>query len=365
VPTAAGTRTSTERGRAERSISRRPFRLTPRMSRHGRSVAEPASTSAAGMNLERHEVRLSLCPSNNSSRVRMTSLGEADIMSNSWIAGRVRVLSIYADNALYPRLGMTLGVTLNDLSNTRMGGPSGPSIEWHGVTGELRLGDGGSAIGLLAELSPRRPIRPTSFTSESQVRIVCELDPWRLEVIERHRNGAALNLWLELWPRLITTEGPADGIVQSLRLSIPREAWLDFLGKVAGSQFDVLEIRYSPREAEHFQRAIARTREARAQISAGEYDSAVAECRKVLEALKHELKEEGQPDPFQPLFEQRTDPRRAKEYLGIISRIKQLSGFVHHDFGTSLTYSRAEAQFLLRTTESILALVGNLTVTNK
>jgi hypothetical protein len=295
----------------------------------------------------------------------MTSLGEADIMSNSWIAGRVRVLGIHADNALYPRLGMTLGVTLNDLSNTRMGGPPGPIIEWHGVSGELRLGEGGSAVGLLTELTPRRPIRPSSFTSESQVRVVCELDPWRLEVIERHRNGAALNLWLELWPRLNSTDGPVDGVVRSFRLSISREAWLDFLGRVAGSEFDVLEVRYSPREAEHFKRALARTREARTQISAGEYDTAVAECRKVLEALKHEIKEEGQSDPFLPLFEQRTDPRRAKEYLGIISRIKQLSGFVHHDFGTSLTYSRAEAQFLLRVTESILALVGNLTATSK
>jgi hypothetical protein len=290
----------------------------------------------------------------------MASLGEADINANAWIAGKVRVLNIHADNALYPRLGMTLGITLNDLASTRFGGTPGPVIEWHGVSGELRLGEGGGAVGLLTELNPRRPIRPTSFNSESQVRIVCELDPWRLEVIERHRNGKALNLWVELWPRLISEEGPIDGNVRSLRLSIPREVWLEFLGKVGGSQFDVLEIQYTAREAERFQRAIARTREARTQIAAGEYDSAVAECRKVLEALTHELKIEGEKDPLTPLLEQRTDARRAKEYSGIISRIKQLSGFVHHDFGTSLTYTRAEAQFILRTTESLVAFIGAL-----
>lgn len=294
----------------------------------------------------------------------MTSLGEEDISSNSWVAGRVRVLNIYADSALYPRLGMTLGIVLNDLTASR-GGNAGPLVEWHGVTGELRLSEQGNAIGLLSELNPRRPIRPSTFNSESQVRLTCELDPWRLEVIERHRNGAPPNLWVELWPKLISSDGPTDGSIRSFRLSIPREQWLEFLGKVASSQFDVLEIRYSASEAERFQRAIARTREARGQISAGEYDAAVAECRKVLEALTHELKQEGERDPLIPLFEQRTDARRAKEYLGIIARIKQLSGFVHHDFGTPLTYTRAEAQFLLRTTESVLSLVGALTAPGK
>lgn len=295
----------------------------------------------------------------------MASLGEGDINSSSWIVGRVRVLNISADNALYPRLAMTLGISLNDLTAAGFGGPPGPAIEWHGVAGELRLTETSGAIGLLTELNQRRPIRPSSFNSESQVRLVCELDPWRLEVIERHRNGATPNLWIELWPRLISSEGPIDGGVRPFRLSVPREQWLEFLGRVAGSQFDVLEIQYTAREAERFKRAVARTREAHAHISAGEYDSAVAECRKVLEALKHELKEEGESDPLTPLFEQRTDARRAKEYLGIISRIKQLSGFVHHDFGTALTYSRAEAQFLLRTTESILSLVGTLSVPSK
>jgi hypothetical protein len=295
----------------------------------------------------------------------MTSLGEADINANSWIVGRVRVLNIYADNALYPRLGLTLGITLNDLATSRFGSNPGPVFEWHGVAGELRLSETGGAIGLLSELSQKRPIRPSTFNSESQVRVICELDPWRLEVIERHRNGTTPTLWIELWPKLMSDEGPTEGNIRLFRLSVPREQWLDFLGKVAGSQFDVLEIQYSAREAERFKRAVARTREARAQISAGEYDSAVAECRKVLEALKHELREEGESDPLTPLFEQRTDVRRAKEYLGIISRIKQLSGFVHHDFGSALTYSRAEAQFVLRTTESILSLVGALTASDK
>jgi hypothetical protein len=290
----------------------------------------------------------------------MSSLGESRISVNSWMAGKVRVLNIFPDAALYPRLGMTLGVILNDLTSRGPDGISGPVYEWHGVSGELRLAQNSAAIGLLFELKPTRPFGPTSSVYEEQIRLVCELDSLRLEAIERNRNGQPPHVWVELWPRLVSDRRSEVATVQSFRLEISREQWLEFLTAVGGSEFDVLEIRYTAREAERFKRAIARTRDARLQIANGEYDSAVAECRKVLEALAHEVKEEGQKDPLTPLFEKRTDERRAKEYAGIVSRIKQLSGFVHHDFGKPLTYTRAEAQFVLRTTESLLAFVGAL-----
>lgn len=290
----------------------------------------------------------------------MASLGESDLMIGSWIGGRVRVLNIFPDGALYPRMGITLGVVLNDLTGRQSGGGDGPAFEWRGVSGELRLSEHGAAVGLIRQHERSRILRPSPYHNEHHLRIVCELDPWRLEVIERHRSGSSPRFWIELWPTLIAEGSHLEGSVRAFSFDVPREQWLEFVSKVAGSQFDVLEIQYTAREAERFQRAIARTREARAQINNGEYDSAVAECRKVIEALTHELKEEGADDPLRVLFETRTDARRAKEYQGIISRIKQLSGFVHHDFGAPLTYSRAEAQFVLRTTESVLALIGAL-----
>lgn len=292
----------------------------------------------------------------------MASLGEADLTVGTWIAGRIRVLNIHPDAALYPRLGIVLGVTLNDIgSRSPSEGSSAVEYEWRDVAGELRLSEVGNAVGLVTWAERKRPLQPTRYVHEHQVRLVCELDPWRLEVLERHRNGSAPSLWLQLWPTLLNGTEFLNADARVIRMDIPREQWLEFLARVRGSQFDVLEIQYTAQEAERFQRAISRTREARAQIAGGEYDAAVAECRKVLEALGHELKEEGQKEPLRNLFEQRTDPRRAHEYLGIVSRIKQLSGFVHHDFGVPLTYTRAEAQFVLRTTESVLSLVGALT----
>jgi hypothetical protein len=99
--------------------------------------------------------------------------------------------------------------------------------------------------------------------------------------------------------------------------------------------------------------------EARRHIAEGDPDGAVALCRNAIDALKHEL-EPIDKDPIKGLLEARTDPHSAKEYLGIVSRLRQLSGFAHHEFGEPVRYSRAEAQFVVRTTEALLALLGRL-----
>ena len=46
--------------------------------------------------------------------------------------------------------------------------------------------------------------------------------------------------------------------------------------------------------------------------------------------------------------------------IGVISRIKQLAAFANHELGTPLTYSRHEALLVVRATEGILSLVGDL-----
>lgn len=285
----------------------------------------------------------------------MSRFGETQFSISNYSVGKVWVRDIYSDSAIYPRLVIAVGLTLGEIQTSN----GTVEYEMRDISGELRIAEG--VVGLLTWAEGKRPCRP-SKGYEHELRLVCELDPWRLEVLERYRNGAVPKFSMRLWPVILSGTEHLNVNSQQLQFEVPRERWLEFLSASAGRKFEVLEIQYSEKEAERFSRAIARTREAHKHIDHGEFDSAVAACRKVVEAFGHELKEEGEAEPLRSLFEKRTDERRAKEYLGIISKLKQLGGFAHHDFGSPLTYSRAEAQFVLRVTESLLSMVGALTV---
>jgi len=44
----------------------------------------------------------------------MASLGEADLQVSSTIVGKIRALNILRESALFPRLGILVGVTLHE-----------------------------------------------------------------------------------------------------------------------------------------------------------------------------------------------------------------------------------------------------------
>lgn len=294
----------------------------------------------------------------------MSSLGEIEILVSSTIIGRIRTLRIFADSALFPRLGIDVGVTLYTQEDkpSLLIKPLPADLQLRDASGELRLTENADAVGPVVWSGHRRYVCASSHGSESQIKFTCDLDFWRLDQIERRRAGASPQLWLQIWPILVAGGEILDSDVRPIRMSVPREQWLDFYSRVGGTQYEVLEIRYSPKAAEQFQRALARTRDARAKIAEGEYDQAVALCRNVIEALIKELRpSDASDDPLRALFTIRTDERRAKEYSAIVSRLKQLASFAHHEFGEPITYSREEAAFIVRLTESLLSFVGHLT----
>lgn len=68
--------------------------------------------------------------------------------------------------------------------------------------GDLRLREKGPSIGTVQWIGMRREVRALPYPSESQLQLACDLDPWTLERLEKHRDGQDLTLWIELWPRL-------------------------------------------------------------------------------------------------------------------------------------------------------------------
>ena len=149
-----------------------------------------------------------------------------------------------------------------------------------------------------------------------------------------------------------------NGQIPGFRLQIPRETWLEFLRRSGSSEFEVVEIQYGPGEREYFKRGVAYVKEAREKLAAGEYDEAVSVCRKVIEAAGHEAIPGGA-DALKQLFVRAAGEKRGTEYGGVLSKVKQLGAFAHHDFGSAMTFSRAEAQFVVRVTESLLSLAAN------
>ena len=126
----------------------------------------------------------------------MTSLGEGEIQISSTIVGKARVLNIFADSAVFPRLGLTIGVTLYERPEATAG------LEMRDAEGELRLSERGDAVGAVQWAGARRFVRASNYGSENQLRFVCDLDHWRLEQVERRRAGAAPTFWLAIWPSL-------------------------------------------------------------------------------------------------------------------------------------------------------------------
>jgi len=185
----------------------------------------------------------------------MASLGEADLQVSSTIVGKIRALNIFPESALFPRLGILVGVTLHERpeasfpNRATQGTLPLTDYEMRDASGELRLSEHGDVVGRVFWAGPRRFVRSTSYGDESQLRFVCDLDPWCLEQIERRRDGAPPRFWLQIWPILVKQKEFLDGDVRAFEMRIPREQWLEFYGKAGGASFDVLEIKYPSGQA--------------------------------------------------------------------------------------------------------------------
>ncbi len=294
----------------------------------------------------------------------MPSVGEADVAVNSRIVGKVRVLRLSADPAIYPRLILESGFTLYDDPEAQFAaGVPATAYEVTEVTGELRLGEHSSCVAPVYWNAADRNLRPNSPRPyEAQIRLVADLDPWRLARIEAARGPNAPVFWLALWLGFVAANGQhfRDRVI-AFRLDVPREHWLQFLAAVHHDEFEVIEVRYDKTKAERFRKALDEVAKARARIVAGDYNEAVAACRRALEAVSVESEIGKKADDWKAALTPRTDERRAAEYAGVLSGLKELAAMTVHPSGQPVVYSRSEALFVVRTTENLLALLGDLT----
>lgn len=289
----------------------------------------------------------------------MPSLGETRVHIANHICGFIRLQRVVALDAVYPRLGLELGVDLRD-QDASFGNFPKPigQFELKDLTGELRLSRNGDAVGYVYWAGLHHSVRSRDFAEESHVRLACDLDPVRLEAIEAKRAGKPPMLWLELWPTLVAGSIHLDGYLDPIQAEVPRDQWLAFLAKARSVAFDVIEIPIPPGVREGFEEALARLREAREKIDHGDYQGAMNQCRKSIESMSAQVGKGN--DALETFFKGVAGKHVGEAYLGIASRLKKLGNWAVHGQDSPADYSRHEAVFAVRTTEAILGLMSSL-----
>ena len=142
----------------------------------------------------------------------MSSFGETDISDDTRIVGRIRVLDILSERALFPRLSINVGITLFESPNiSSQNQPTEKKdLQIRDAIGELRFSENTDVIGNVIWSGPHRTISTSFAGNESHVKFVCDLDLWILEQIERKRGGSPPKFWLQLWPTLLSNGIPIE-----------------------------------------------------------------------------------------------------------------------------------------------------------
>ena len=291
----------------------------------------------------------------------MPSFGEADGYVSSRNVIKVRAQNIYAGQAIYPRLCISLLLTLNEVAPRSLPPDDGLQGYWlQTLAGELRLAEHGSVLGPLRINGSPRNVRSLPFSQEHSVELVCDLDWARFEAIEEYRAGREAVFWLTLWPTISGASGALDSEIRDLKLDVPRDRWLEYLDQVTGIKRAVLEVLVPGRAIPSFSTAADHLADAQRRINLGDYDGSVATCRKAIESAISALSLPKTPTTVRSAFESATDTRRAEQYAGLTSRIKELCSIAVHPSDASVVFTRAEARFITSTAAHLITLMGTL-----
>lgn len=291
----------------------------------------------------------------------MSSFGETSIGVSHRVVGLVRILNVYHAAALYPRLTFQVGVSLHDNAK-ELFAPERPieKFEMRDLHGEIRLEEVSRAIGSLSWIGPRRFVRSAPYPSENQIEVACELDWLRLERLEEYRAGGEATLWFALWPSLVDGKGHLDCEVPPFRAAIPRDHWLRLIGGLTDTRRSLLEIVQPATDSPEFAAAIGHLQEAVSRINRGDYDEAVAGCRRAIESMCSALNVPSKPSALETALGSVCDAKRAKAYGGIVGRLKELGNFTIHRSEAPGRYTRAEALFVVGATQSAAGLLSAL-----
>jgi hypothetical protein len=235
------------------------------------------------------------------------------------------------------------------------------------LKGALRTAETGPVVGSVHWAERPRRLHVFSFPNEQHLKLICDLDHLRIERIEALRGSKPPTLWLQLWPTLLRDGELLEGEVRAISLQIPRDAWLEFLSRTRSDQYEVIEVRFRSEEAPAFKAAVGHVRTAQLKLDSGDPNAAVAACRLALDAIIDEnpripkVQRPEQTKALWALAEAGSHSKSVEQYRTMFSKLQQMTSAPHHNYGAGVGFKRSEAQFAIRTTEALVALLGDLT----
>lgn len=291
----------------------------------------------------------------------MPSLGEADIIVNSFRVGRATVLDVLAIPGGIPRLSFRLGIGLQDNPSNSFGSGRPAQAFWlHDLPGEVRLDEQARPLGVVHWVGRQHMPRSSQQFYESQVELAWDLDGARLEYLEDHRAGGEAIIWLSLWPLLEDAHGCIEGQVSGVKVTIPRDKWIVALGTLRACRIDLVEIPHPALAGAEFAKAVDQLRDAKSRVDRGDFDEAAVACRRALEGTFSALNLSLKAEDLEVTLAKVIDAERAKKLATIITRLKELGNISVHRSGISTDYLRAEAQFVVGCTAQAMALLARL-----
>ncbi len=290
----------------------------------------------------------------------MSRLGQGDLRFRNYRVGTVWVSRVAADVALQPRIGLSAGCQVQDLSATEEFPEGVAGLAIAALGGQLRLrSQNGPVVGDLSIPKGLQYLRSTNHPHEHAFTICCDVPHHVLSRLEAERGGVSPVFWMDL-----AGSWALNGCIQPIyqdpwRFEVPTDMWLTFLAASGYEDFDVVEIRRVLREGGDQQRAVDYLDAARKLVSS-DPSKAVGICRLLVEAVERTLEDQGCGKIADHLTSC-TDERRGKQYGRILSCVKQIAALNHHDFGQSSIFSRPEALAVVRVCEALLLMMGDLT----
>lgn len=292
----------------------------------------------------------------------MPSFGESQLVVGSNIIGQILVKNVYHPNAIFPRIVFRLGFTLvGQPKNNSEEGVAEAEYEIRDCPGELRLEENSKVVGTLQWVSTQRSVRSYHYHTEYQIDFACDLDWARIDAIEEYRNGGEAKFWVALWPSMTDKRGGSISCqTRPIHTHVPRHKWNELLEKLTGLQRTLIEITTPALANAEFGATLGHIKKAQEEINQGHFDEAIVTCRRAIESLFKALNMPNNAQKLEPILERITDAERAKEYSGILSRLKGLGNVAVHRNEAAHIYMRAEARFVLASTAHFVTLIATL-----
>ncbi len=291
----------------------------------------------------------------------LSRLGQGDLNLGHHRVGSIWVRHLAADMAFHPRLAIAAGCQLKEFpADSRHSHPAIINYRLASLGGQLRWESaGGPVLADLAFPMGLESARSAPYAPDRPFTMYCDLLPSVLSRLEAARDGGDPVFWFTLAGTWETPNGTEPLSQQPWSILVPRDMWMAFLATSGFLDIDVVEIRKrlegiaDPGSAGEYLRTAFRL------LAEGDYPRAVGICRLVAEALDEIGRGKGHGD-LKGLLTSCTDPKRGEQYSRLAAATKQLAALDHHHFGQKVSFSRTEALAIVRITEALVTLVGDL-----